>query len=153
MAVTIDGPNKLIILDTGTAWNFHDDIYVPLCNWAAGSGNMQYVLPCQGSGKISLGTAVYTDAIYKLLSGWKIKPSGYAAGAQVSVAGTLVTDDGSARTVAPTTGSAPVWVFQVATDATIVATGSGVTTQDKVDIAALVDANGYLKEDNFLALK
>lgn len=34
-----------------------------------------------------------------------------------------------------------------------VTSGSGVTNQDKIDIANLVAADGYLTEDNFLALK
>lgn len=128
MAVTFDGTNKVITLDTATTWNFHDDIYLPMLDWAVLSGNMQYLLPCSGEGKASLGASVYTDAIYKLLNGWKLQPSGYAAGTQVTVAGTLITDDSSARTIAPSVGSAPVWVFQVATDATIVATVSGAIT-------------------------
>lgn len=34
-----------------------------------------------------------------------------------------------------------------------VTSGSGVTEQDKIDIAALVAADGYLTEDSYLALK
>lgn len=130
MALTIDGTNKLLILDTSVAWNFHDDIYVPSITWSCISTNMKYVLPVLGSGKIALGASIYTDTIFTLKNGWKIKPSGYAAGTQIAVTGTVVTDDGSALTTAPTVGSAPVWVFKVATNGVIVSTGSGLSTAE-----------------------
>lgn len=135
MAVNIDGDNKLIVLDTTLAWNFHD-IYVALMDWSAQSTSMKYLLPCQGSGKGALGGGIYTDIIYMLSNGWKLKPSGYATGTQVSVSGTLITDDGSAATVAPTVGGQPVWIFKVATN--------GI-------IAEVTDTTGLLTEDTFLA--
>lgn len=131
MAITIDGSTKLIVLDTTTSWDFHD-IYVAIVDWSVLSGNMQYLLPCQGSGKGSLGSGLYTDIIYTLINGWKLQPSGYASGTQVSVTGTLITSDGSAATVAPTVGGAPVWIFKVATNG-IIASSGGVTAADVWD--------------------
>ena len=124
MAITLDGPSKLIVLDTTTAWDFHD-IYVAIVDWSVISTNMQYLLPCQGSGKGALGGGLYTDTIYTLINGWKLKPSGYTTGTQVSVTGTLITSDGSAATVAPTTGGQPVWIFKVATNGIISSGGGG----------------------------
>jgi hypothetical protein len=144
--ITIDGANKLIVLDTTTAWDFHD-IYVAAMDWAALSENMQYLLPCQGAGKGALGGGLYTDIIYTLLNGWKLKPSGYTAGTQISVTGTLITDDSSLPTVAPTTGGQPVWLFKVATNGIISVQGSGLSTEEHTAVM------GALSEDNFLALK
>lgn len=124
MAITLDGVNKLIVLDTTTAWDFHL-IYQAIIDWSVLSTNMQYLLPCQGSGKGALGGGLYTDTIYTLINGWKLKPSGYTTGTQVSVTGTLITSDGSAATVAPTTGGQPVWIFKVATNGIISTSGGG----------------------------
>lgn len=129
MTVSINGSTKEITLSGSLSFDFHD-IYVALVDWAYLSTNMQYVLPCSGEGKIGLGGAVYTDSIYTLLNGWKLKPSGYTEGDQISVSGTLVTDDGSARTKSQTVGDCPVWVFQVATNGVVVAVGSGLSTDE-----------------------
>jgi len=130
MAVTITGSTKLITLDTSLTWDFHTDLYVPLVDWSCLSTNMQYVLPCQGSGKIPIGGGVFTDIIFTILNGWKLKPSGYTNGDQISVAGTLVTDDSSLLTVAPTTGGYPQWLFKVATNGVITSVGSGLSTDE-----------------------
>lgn len=131
MAITIDGSTKLIVLDTTTSWDFHD-IYVAIVDWSVLSGNMQYLLPCQGSGKGSLGSGLYTDIIYTLINGWKLKPSGYSTGTQISVTGTVITSDSSAATVAPTTGGQPVWIFKVATNGIISSSGGGGLTAQQV---------------------
>jgi len=102
MALTIDGANKLLILDTATTWNFHD-IYVAVQDWAMLSANMKYILPSQGSGQIDLGGSVATDAIYKILDGWNLKPSGYSSSDTLLVSGTVVAEDGT-RTVPATVG-------------------------------------------------
>jgi hypothetical protein len=124
MAITIDGDNKIINLSTSTDWLFHD-IYVALVDWSYLPENMKYLLPCQGNGKVDLGGGVYTDIIYNLLNGWKLKPSGYVNGTQILVEGTLVTDDGSIPTDSPTVGGIPQWLFKVATYGVLVEGGSG----------------------------
>ena len=116
--ITIDGDNKIITLDTDTSFDFKD-IYTAIIDWSVLEGNMKYLLPCQGSGKIPIGGSVYTDIIFTLLNGWKLKPSGYTTGDQISVSGTLVTDDGSDLTLAPTVGGCPIWIFKVATYGTV----------------------------------
>lgn len=130
MALTITGTSKLLTLDTATSFDFRTDIYRPLVDWSCLHDNMQYLLPCQGSGKITLGGGVYTDLIFTLLNGWKLKPSGYTNGDQISVVGTLVTSDSSVPTVAPTVGGYPQWLFKVATNGIITAVGSGLTTDE-----------------------
>ena len=124
MAVAFDGPNRLVTLTTSLAFSVHDDIYVAAVQWAALQGNMQYLAPMDSSGKAAISAGIYTDSIFRLANGWKLKPSGYSAGDQVTVSGTLITDDGTARTVPPTVGSAPVWVFTVSTNATLISSGA-----------------------------
>lgn len=122
MAITITGPTKLVTLDTSFSFDFRV-VYDTIIDWSCGSSNMQYTLPCQGAGKVPLGGGVFTDTIYTILNGWKLKPSGYTTGDQVSVIGTVVTSDASAATVAPTIGGAPVWIFKVASNGIIATTG------------------------------
>lgn len=141
MAITIYGSTKRITLDTSTTWSFHD-IYVAVQDWACLSTNMQYVLPCSSEGKADLGGGVYTDIIYKLLNSWKLKPSGYTNGDQIIVNGTLITDDTSAPTVAPSTGGVPQWLFKVATYG-VIAAGSGTSPADvwNYDISGITTTN------------
>ena len=163
MAITLDGANKLITLDTDTSFTA-SEIYTAAVDWAVLEANMQYLIPMTGSGKADLGGSVYTDIIFILTNGWKIKPSGYTAGDQITVTGTLITSDASARTVSPTTGGEPVWVFQVATYGTIssVSTGSGLSTEEhdalleiQTDVNTNLDAqvSKTLTTGKFQALK
>jgi len=52
----------------------------------------------------------------------------------------LITDDESPRTVSPDSGNVEV-VFQTSSQGTVVTQGSGVTEQDKQDIANLINPN------------
>jgi hypothetical protein len=158
MAITLSGADKLITLDTDTTFTWKD-IYDACVDWAVLEANMQYLIPMVGSGKAALGGSVYTDVIFVLSNGWKLKPSGYTAGDTITITGTGITDDASDRTTAPTTGDAPVWVFQVATYGTIssVSTGSGLSEEEHDTLLAVPTAvenqAGLLTEDTFLALK
>jgi hypothetical protein len=150
MATTLDGTNKLIVLDTATSFTAQA-IYDACVDWSVLSTNMKYLLPMQGVGKASLGGGVYTDSIYSLVNGWKLKPSGYAADTQVKVTGTLITSDSSNYSVAPTSGSPVQWLVQATTAATIVSSGSGLSTAEHDALMALpTDA---LKKKEFLSLK
>jgi len=150
--ISIDGANKIVVLSVETSFNFND-VYMALVDWSALPENMQYLLPVQGTGKAVLGGGVYTDIIYTILNGWKIKPEGYTSGTQISVVGTIVSDDNTIFTIPPTSGGVPQWLFRVSTSGVVTVTGSGVTTQDKIDIADEIMTRGLLEEDNFLALK
>lgn len=131
MAITISGSAKTITLDTSTTFAVKD-VYDACVDWACQSGNMQYLLPMTGTGKSALGGGVYTDSIYSINNGYKIKPSGYAADTQVKLTGTLITSDSSNYAIAPTSGSPVQWYVQATTAATIVATssGSGLSTEE-----------------------
>ena|SRR5579884_2179851 len=131
--ISFDGTNRLIVLSGATVFSALD-IYTAAKQWDPQSVNLQYPCPMDAIGKALIGTGVYTDAVVRLLNGWKLKPSGYAQGTQITVIGTLVTDDGSSRTVAASSGSEVSWVFQVASAATIVSdsgSASGGLTADE----------------------
>ena len=138
MAVTLDGPNKLIVLDTATSFTAQS-IHSAVQSWASLSANMQYLLPMSASGKAALGGGIFTDLIFSLLNGWKLKPSGYAANTQIIVSGTLITSDNTAYAVPPTTGSPVQWLVQATTAGTIttVSSGSGLSTAEHDKLMAL----------------
>ena len=129
-----DGTTKYITV-SGVSTFTADELHKAAMTWSVLSANMKYLIPTSVSGKEPLGGGVYTDLIYVLENGWKLQPDGYAAGSQILVQGTLITSDSSIRTVEHLTGECPGWTFQVATYGTVSVTGSGVTAQDKIDIA------------------
>ena len=141
MAITIDGTNKLIVLDTATSFTAQA-IYDACVVWAVLTGNMQFLLPMDGSGGAALGGGIFTDLVRRLINGYKLKPSGYAANTQITVAGTLITSDNTAYAVPPTTGSPVSWFVQAATAGTIsvVSGASTLTTVEHDKLMGLPDA-------------
>jgi hypothetical protein len=124
MAITLTGATKLITLDTDETFTA-SDIYAAAVEWAMLEANMQFLLPMESAGHSPLGGSVYTDIIYILCNGWKITSSGYAAGTEIAITGTLITDDTTTRV---TLGDSSVlWVFQVATYGSIAETTPGLT--------------------------
>jgi hypothetical protein len=124
MGITLDGPNKLIILDTATSFTWLS-IYDAVTAWAVQAANMKYLLPMASVGHVDMGGGIFTDIVYVLLNGWKLQPSGYAANSQIKVSGTAVVSDGSNFAVAPSVGSPVQWYMQAATAGTIVSVSSG----------------------------
>lgn len=132
--ISFDGTIKDIEITGETTVNVNT-IYSRAKEWE--EANIEYSSPMNAVGKAPLGNNVFTDEIYILTNGWKLEPVGYADGDIISVKGSLITDDGSVRTMTPYQGEHPVWEFQVATAGIVTVSGSGVTNQDKIDIATL----------------
>ena len=122
MALTIDWPNKQLVISVDTTFSFHD-IYVAVMDWSALSWNMQYLIPLSSSGNAPLWGWLFTDIIYVIENWWKIKPSWYTSWTQISIVGTLITSDGSNPTTPPTTGWVPQFLFKVATNGIISTSG------------------------------
>jgi hypothetical protein len=132
MAINLDGDDKLITLDTDTTFTA-DAIYKACCAWAMLEANMQYLIPMVSAGKSPLGGSVYTDIIYTLSNEWKLTTDGYDAGEEITIQGTLITDDSSTRVELGDT--AVNWVFQVATYGTV----TNLTDLEiKIDDAAIM---------------
>jgi hypothetical protein len=132
--IEFDGTIKDIEI-SGVSSITANEIYSRAKEWE--EQNIEYSSPMNAVGKAPLGNGVYTDEIYILTNGWKLEPVAYSAGDIIKVGGSLITDDGSARTMTPYQGDPPVWEFQVATAGIVTVSGSGVTNQDKIDIANL----------------
>ena len=158
MTVTFDTTNKLILLPdlspdyTITAQSVYNDC-MDFCD---SQEAMDDEPPMRSSGYANLGGGAYSDKIFILQKGWKLKP--YSGTYTLTVTGTIIAldDDGNPydRTVPPDSGDVQ-WVFQVSSQGIIVVSGSGVTQQDKQDIANLVwsHSTGLSLDERTLLLK
>ena len=141
MTVTFDPINKLVLLPdlspdyTITAQSIYNDTM----DWCDNQEAMDNEPPMRSSGYANLGGGVYSDKIFILQKGWKLKP--YSGTYTLTVTGTIIALDDNGdpydRTVSPDSGTI-IWVFQVTSQGIISVVGSGVTQQDKVDIKDLV---------------
>jgi len=112
MGIEFDPVNSYILITSPQTEVSAQDMYNASMDWADDLENMQYSVPMVAQGKFPLGGGVYSDKIFLLAKGWKIKfwSGTYSA----EVIGTLITDDESDRTVPPDSGSVEV-AFVVAT--------------------------------------
>jgi hypothetical protein len=142
MTISLSGSDKLITVDTDIEFDFAD-IYRAAADWAVLEANMQFLIPCASAGKAPLGGGLFTDIIYTLATGWKLRPAGYPAGTVIVVHGTVITDDATPRVVAPAIGSPVTWDFQVATAGTVTEVntgGSGLSAAEHNQLMALPSA-------------
>jgi len=116
MPITFDPTNKYINITSPSTIVTALEIYNAAMDWCDEPGNMIYLVPMAAYGKFVMGAGVYSDSIFVLINGWKIKP--YSGNYTLTIAGTLITDDGSPRTVLPDTGNV-VFVFQVSSQGTV----------------------------------
>jgi len=86
------------------------EIYNAAVEWASSPSGIVHPVPMEGSGYFPLGGGMYTDKIYVLKNGWKILP--HQGNYTLTLIGTIITDDGSARVRLPRTGVVSV-IFQV----------------------------------------
>jgi len=143
MPIEFDPVNKWIKLPDLSGQNYTitaQTIYNEAMDWADSPEAMGYDVPMSSTGYANLGGGAYTDKIFILINGWKLKP--YPGTYTLSVVGTIIALDQEGnpypRTVPPDSGEVQ-WVFQVSSQGIISVTGSGVTQQDKEDIASLVE--------------
>ena len=108
-SITFNPINKWILIEEGLTVTALE-IYNEAMNWADSQEAMGYLVPMSAVGKAPLGDGVYTDSIFILLDGWKIKP--YSGTYILTIIGTIITDDSSSRLVLPDSGIVTV-VFQV----------------------------------------
>lgn len=143
-----DGDNKIITVSGLSSFAFID-LYREAREWEDDQTNMQYTSPLDAVGKESLKPDVYTDIVYVLMNGWKLKPSGYTSGSTVQTEGTIITDDNSAPTIPATVGSPITWVMQVASSGIIVnvATGSGLSSAEHDKLMAIPTTSGGLTSE------
>ena len=113
------------------------ELYNRTMEWVDEQESMDDEVPMSAVGYAPLGGGSYTDKIFTLQNDWKIRllEGNYI----VTFIGTLITDDGSERVSRPKAGAIQC-VFQVSSQGILSVTGSGVTSQDKIDIANLVES-------------
>lgn len=130
MAITFDSANKIVQLDSTTV--SAATIWSRWVDWAALSDNSKF-----GEVLTQLG-GVAPVALYIFMeNGWRVRP--LEADGITTVTGNLLVQGGGSP-IAPTLGNFNVLVNMetpVQASAIEVATGSGVTAQDKQDISDL----------------
>jgi len=125
MAIEFDPIDKHIKITSGTSITAQE-IYNATMDWHDEEANMGYSVPIRASGKFGMGGGAYSDIIFILQDGWKIKL--YDGTYQFTVVGTVITDDETIRTVPPDNGNVEV-TFQVSTQGAMI--GGGWTETEK----------------------
>ena len=105
MPIQFDPTKKHILLPSGTEFTAQE-IYNEAMAWADEQEAMDDDPPMLSTGYAPLGGGAYSDKIYILNNGWKIKP---ASGTyQLTILGTVITDDETSRIVLPDSGNVEV---------------------------------------------
>lgn len=115
MPIAFDPDNKYILITSPTTITTALSIYSTVMEWADDQENMDSICPMRAVGKNPMGGGVFTDSIFILQYGWKIKP--WSGNYQLVIQGTVITDDESRRTVSPDSGNVDI-IFQVSSFAT-----------------------------------
>jgi len=113
------------------------EIYSAAMDWCDDQPTMGYTVPMKAIGKAPLGGGVYTDSIFILQNGWKIKF--WSGTYQAVITGTLITDDETSRTVPPDSGNIEV-IFQVSSQATVIPDEAEWTQTEKETALSDLDA-------------
>lgn len=100
MAVTFDGPNKLIICSTGTVQIEINDVYSRWKDWVAISDHAKYLQAFSAIGGDPLTGGQFLGSTYFLENGWKVRPQ--EANHVLVVKGNLYARDGSSPFVSTT---------------------------------------------------
>ena len=136
MGIEFDPINKYIKITSPTTELTALEIYSQVMDWCDDQPTMGYTVPMRAVGKAPLGGGVYTDSIFILQNGWKIKF--WSGTYQAKITGTLITDDETPRTVPPDSGNVEV-VFQVSSQGTVIPDVAEWTQTEKNGIISDVD--------------
>lgn len=150
MAITFDGPNKLIILSTGTTSVSAIEIYSRWKEWVATSTNAKYLPAFQNSvGGDSLGAGVNLGSYFFIQNGWRIRPQ--EANHTLTISGNIFPVPDSFNFIANTIGSFVVQI-QLArsslTQSVSTSGGSGASVSDIVNglLSAVIEGSITLKD-------
>lgn len=151
---TFDGANLLVTLAAPTAGVLQLDAQVDLySDWkewqVAAFANMGFPPLFTTFGGDALVGALSAGAYYTFnnTAGWRIKPD--ESDHDVNLVGNLVPLDSTLPIFVPTTGAFTVLVLGIQPITQVVASGSGVTQQDKDDIEAQIFAHNVEGTENF----
>lgn len=139
MGIEFNPTNKLILITSPTTQLTALSIYNEAMDWCDEQPTIVHTVPMRAVGKAPLGGGVYTDSIFILQDGWKIKF--WSGTYQAVIMGTVITDDETPRTVPPDYGNVEV-IFQVSSQGIIIL-GVGEWTQTEKD--AIISDVGLIK--------
>ena len=155
MAATFDGPNKLIILTTGTTEYDVKDIYSRWKDWVLLSDNSKFTeaFASVGGDPIDPIAGTFIPAYTFLLNGWRVRPQ--EASHTLSVVNGILLVDGGGDPFVNTLGSFVVRInYQQPVQAITVATGGGggggLTA---AQVWSYLQANGLTAETNLTRAK
>jgi len=129
LGIEFDPINKYVLITSPTTQLTALTIYNSTMDWCDEQPTIVHSIPMRAVGKAPLGGGVYTDSIFILQDGWKIKF--WSGTYQAVIMGTVITDDETPRTVPPDSGNVEV-IFQVSSQG-IVIPGEGEWTQIEKD--------------------
>lgn len=143
MAITIDGPNKLFILTSGTTELDVKDLLSRWKDWVLLSDNSKY-LPAfnsVGGDDIDLGAGTQIPAYCFLLNGWRVRPD--EANHTLAVTTGILLVDGGGDPFVNTLGSYVVRIlYQQPVQAITVASAAQITPQQIRDAMKLPPSVG-----------
>lgn len=93
------------------------DVYNEAMDWSDSQAAMDDSVPMATVGKKDLGGGVYTDIVFELLDGWKLRL--WNGTYSITIIGTVITSDGSSPLAIPIWGTSQV-EFRTGTTATII---------------------------------
>ena len=73
---TFDPVQKLILIPEGTVEVEMREVYDQMQDWLASEAGMPSEIPIRARGHEDISLALYTDVIFVLQNGWKLKPVG-----------------------------------------------------------------------------
>ncbi len=132
--MTYDPANRLFILNVGvTAFDVVIDLYSDVKeDWLTNSTLNKFKFPLLAIGGQSIGGGQIISPYIMVRYGWKIRP--YEADHTLTVAGNLITDDGSSP-FASVLGDYQVTIKSIVTSNSLTTSGVGLTATDLTNIA------------------
>lgn len=159
MHFNFDGPTKTIIVDNelviaGVAQFTVEHIYSEWKEWVSTGEGAKYppAFRTVGGDPIGGGVSVGAYVFINNDAGWTLLPPD-TDGVKVIVIGNLYPENINLPMFEYRPLKSAWFEMRNSSLTQLLVSGSGVTNQDKQDIANLVKNEGYLKEEDFLALK
>lgn len=135
--ITLDGDTKLITLTED--YSFTDkQIYDAAIDWSVLESSMKYLLPFD-----------FVAPNYRLLNGWKLNASGYAAGKLITVVGSIKAVSGD-RVEG---GTDVEWDIGTAINTIMIPVGSGLSAEEHNALLEVKDKTANIQDSKDVASK